>query len=154
MGDGGDGNPWENAQDRTNLFGSILRIDVDGTDDENNYAIPNNNPFANNNQGIREEIYAYGLRNPYRFSLDATNGNLWASDVSQNRFEEIDLIESGNNYGWDITEGDACFEPMQGCDRTGLTDPVFVYGQDQGQSITGGFVCRGAGWAGRVIYLR
>ena len=143
-GDGGSGgDPEENAQDRTNLLGKILRIDVDGAENGNNYAIPNDNPFVGNNQGFSEEIFAYGLRNPYRFSFDAMNGDLWVGDVGQNRFEEIDLVENGDNLGWDIVEGNECFEPMNGCDKTGLTDPIFVYEQDGSQSVTGGFVYRG-----------
>ncbi len=140
---GGAGDPDGNAQDRTNLLGNILRIDVDGSSGEMTYAIPSDNPFAGNDEDFREEIFAYGLRNPYRFSFDAETGELWAGDVGQNRFEEIDIIENGSNYGWDITEGDACFEPMQDCDRSGLTDPVFTYSQEGSQSVTGGFVYRG-----------
>jgi len=140
---GGAGDPQENAQDRTNLLGNILRIDVDGSEVGGNYGIPDDNPFVGNDEGFREEIYAYGLRNPFRFSFDAANGDLWAGDVGQNRFEEIDLVENGNNLGWDITEGNECFEPMEGCDMTGLTDPVFVYSQSGSQSVTGGFVYRG-----------
>jgi glucose/arabinose dehydrogenase len=140
---GGGGDPQENAQDRTNILGNILRIDVDATQGNLGYAIPATNPFADNDQGFREEIFAYGLRNPFRFSFDAANGDLWVADVGQNRFEEIDLVQNGDNLGWDITEGNACFEPMEGCDRTGLVDPIFDYQQDGSQSITGGFVYRG-----------
>ena len=156
-GDGGSGgDPQENAQDRTNLLGSILRIDVDGSTNGNNYAIPPDNPFWGNDQNYREEIFAYGLRNPYRFSFDSETGMLWAGDVGQNEFEEIDIIEAGGNYGWDILEGNSCFEPTQNCDRTGLTDPVFVYDHSNGdRSITGGFVYRGLAaeaLSGRYIY--
>lgn len=150
---GGAGDPDGNAQNRGNLLGNILRIDVDGSGGEtDNYGIPSDNPFVGNEEGFREEIFAYGLRNPYRFSFDAETGDLWAGDVGQNRFEEIDIIENGNNYGWDITEGDACFEPMQDCDRDGLTDPVFTYQQDNNQSITGGFVYRGTSLPGLTGY--
>ena len=140
---GGAGDPQENAQDRTNLLGNILRIDVDGSEVGGNYGIPDDNPFVGNDQEFREEIFAYGLRNPFRFSFDAANGDLWVGDVGQNRFEEIDLVENGDNLGWDIKEGNECFEPMEGCDMSGLTEPVFVYSQSGSQSVTGGFVYRG-----------
>lgn len=153
---GGGGDPQENAQDRSNLLGKILRIEVDGTQNGQNYVIPPDNPYAGNDRGFREEIYAYGLRNPYRFSFDAETGQLWAGDVGQNEFEEIDIIESGNNYGWNIVEGNKCYEPDEGCDRSGLSDPVFVYDHSNGdRSITGGFVYRGPildGLTGYYIY--
>jgi glucose/arabinose dehydrogenase len=141
---GGGGDPDGNAQDRTNLLGNILRIDVDASGGETNYAIPADNPFAGNSEGFREEIFAYGLRNPFRFSFDTENGDLWVGDVGQNRFEEIDLVQNGDNLGWNITEGNSCFEPMQDCDREGLTDPVLDYSQNGSQSVTGGFVYRGS----------
>lgn len=153
---GGGGDPQENAQDRSSLLGNILRIDVDGPQNGQSYAIPPDNPSVDNNQGFREEIYAYGLRNPYRFSFDSETGQLWAGDVGQNEFEEIDIIESGNNYGWDIVEGNECYEPDEGCNRSGLSDPVFVYDHSNGdQSITGGFAYRGStlnGLTGYYIY--
>lgn len=155
-GDGGSGgDPDGNAQNPGNLLGNILRIDVDGSENGEEYAIPDDNPFVDNDENFREEIYAYGLRNPFRFSFDADNGDLWVGDVGQNRFEEIDLVENGDNLGWDITEGDACFEPMEGCDRSGLTDPVFVYQQNGSQSVTGGFVYRGPtldGLTGQYVF--
>ncbi|MDX1672092.1 MAG: PQQ-dependent sugar dehydrogenase [Balneolaceae bacterium] len=145
VGDGGSGgDPNENGQDRTTILGTILRIDVDNQANGNNYAIPPDNPYAGNNQGFREEIWAYGLRNPWRFSFDATTGDLWAGDVGQGEFEEVDLIEKGENYGWDIMEGNECFEPSSNCDMSGLTMPIWVYDHSQGDiSITGGFVYRG-----------
>lgn len=155
-GDGGSGgDPQGNAQNRSTLLGNILRIDVDQTQNGLNYGIPSDNPYAGNDQGFREEIYAYGLRNPYRFSFDAETDLLWAADVGQNAYEEIDVIESGNNYGWNILEGDTCYEPAQDCDRTGLTDPIFVYDHSNGdRSVTGGFVYRGPqeGLTGWYIY--
>jgi len=151
LGDGGGaGDPLENGQDRTTLFGTILRIDIDQTQGSMNYAIPPDNPFAGNNQGLREEIFAYGLRNPFRFSFDADNGRLWAGDVGQNRVEEIDIISSGANYGWNIMEGTLCFEPSSNCNQNGLTLPVFEYPREDGQSVTGGFVYRGS----RITELR
>lgn len=145
VGDGGSGgDPQGNGQDRTTLMGSILRIDVDRQENSNNYAIPAANPYIGNNEGYREEIFAHGLRNPWRFSFDAETGRLWAGDVGQNSYEEIDIIEAGNNYGWNIMEGMHCFEPSDGCDQSGLTMPVWEYGRNEGISITGGYVYRGS----------
>lgn len=145
VGDGGSGgDPQENAQNRATLLGSILRIDIDNAENGANYGIPAENPYAGNSQGYREEIYAYGLRNPWRFSFDAENGQLWAGDVGQNSYEEIDIIEAGNNYGWDVMEGNHCYEPSSGCDQTGLVLPIWEYGRDLGVSVTGGYVYRGA----------
>lgn len=141
VGDGGSaGDPNENGQNRSTLLGSILRIDVDNPQDDNNYGIPPENPYAGNSQGYREEIYAYGLRNPWRFSFDAANGELWAADVGQNSYEEINIIQGGGNYGWNIMEGTHCFEPSSGCDQSGLELPIWEYDHDLGNSITGGFV--------------
>ena len=145
VGDGGSGgDPDENGQDRTTLLGSILRIDVDQQAAGRAYGIPADNPFAGNTDGFQEEIYAYGLRNPWRFSFDTETGQLWAADVGQNQYEEIDIIERGGNYGWDVTEGNHCFEPEQGCEQSGLIAPVWEYDHSNGDvSITGGFVYRG-----------
>jgi glucose/arabinose dehydrogenase len=146
-GDGGSGgDPQDNAQDRTNLLGKILRIDVDsGTP----YAIPLDNPFEGNTDGYREEIYAYGLRNPWRFSFDPPTGRLWVGDVGQLTWEEIDVVESGMNYGWDCREGAHDYSgppggPSADCaTATGLVDPVWEYGRASGNSVTGGYVYRG-----------
>jgi glucose/arabinose dehydrogenase len=108
-----------------------------------NYAIPPDNPFAGQ-PGARGEIWAYGLRNPWRFSFDRPTGRLFLGDVGQDRFEEIDLIQRGRNYGWDVMEGRQCFEPPSGCDMTGLELPIFDYGRSDGRSVTGGYVYRGA----------
>jgi glucose/arabinose dehydrogenase len=144
LGDGGSGgDPEENGEDRTTLLGSILRIDIDNTEGDLNYAIPTDNPFVDNEEGYREEIYAYGLRNPYRFSFDSETNELWVADVGQSSREEINVVEKGLNYGWNTMEGSLCFEPSSGCDTSGRELPVFEYGRDQGQSITGGFVYRG-----------
>ncbi|MGD8427906.1 MAG: PQQ-dependent sugar dehydrogenase [Balneolaceae bacterium] len=144
VGDGGSGgDPQGNGQNRQTLLGSILRIDVDIQSNGDNYAIPPDNPFAGNSQNFREEIFAYGLRNPWRFSFDPDNGRLWAGDVGQNDYEEIDIIENGNNYGWNIMEGTHCYSPSSGCDTSGLTMPVIDYDHSQGISITGGYVYRG-----------
>ena len=104
------------------------------------YAIPADNPFVGV-EGARSEIWAYGLRNPWRFSFDKETGDLWAADVGQNKLEEVDLIMPGRNYGWNIMEGDECYS--RSCDTRGLELPITVYGRDDGCSITGGYVYRG-----------
>jgi glucose/arabinose dehydrogenase len=145
LGDGGSGgDPYGNGQNRSTLLGSILRIDVDTATDGLNYSIPEDNPFAGNTEGFAEEIYAYGLRNPWRFSFDPVTGWLWAADVGQNEVEEVDLIEKGKNYGWNIMEGSQCYSPPAGCNQTGLELPVWDYTRALGYSVTGGFVYRGS----------
>lgn len=144
VGDGGSGgDPHDHGQNRSTLLGTILRIDVDNHENGKQYGIPADNPFANNGSGYREEIYAYGLRNPWRFSFDAANGRMWTSDVGQNAYEEIDIVEKGGNYGWNTMEGNHCFEPRSGCDKSGLKMPIYEYGRGEGISVTGGFVYRG-----------
>ncbi|MGH7259879.1 MAG: PQQ-dependent sugar dehydrogenase [Nitrospiraceae bacterium] len=141
LGDGGSGgDPGNRGQNRNELLGKLLRIDVDrGTP----YAIPDDNPFAAG--GGRPEIFAYGLRNPWRFSFDRQTGELWAADVGQNAWEEIDVVKRGGNYGWRVMEGTHCFLPRDGCARDGLIPPVAEYGHDKGRcSITGGYVYRGS----------
>lgn len=156
LGDGGSGgDPHDNSEDRTTLLGSILRIDVDNTDGDLNYAIPEDNPFVDNTEGYREEIYAYGLRNPYRFSFDAETEELWVADVGQSDREEINVVEKGLNYGWNTMEGSLCFEPSSGCDTSGKELPLYEYGRSEGGSITGGFVYRGSEvpeLEGRYVY--
>lgn len=147
LGDGGGGgDPVGAGQDPTTLLGSMLRIDVDNTSGNLAYAIPSDNPFVGNTEGIREEVFAYGLRNPYRFSFDQLNGNLYAADVGQNRIEEVDLIVSGGNYGWNTMEGSECFEDPN-CNTDGLILPITEYDHSIGQSITGGHVYRGTEFA-------
>lgn len=145
FGDGGSaGDPQNNAQNRSTLLGKVLRIDVNATSAGRNYAIPPANPYFANTQGFREEIYAYGLRNPWKMSFDREKGTLWIGDVGQNLWEEIDTLVVGGNYGWRRTEGMACYSPSSGCDTTGLIPPVWVYVHSQGNiSITGGYVYRG-----------
>lgn len=138
FGDGGSANdPFNNAQNPDNWYGALLRIDVDS---ESPYGIPVDNPFAAG--GGAPEIYAYGLRNPWRFSFDPQTNRLWAADVGQASFEEVNLIENGGNYGWRCREG---FEATDNeCTTTGpYIDPVIAYSRDEGQSVTGGFVYRG-----------
>ena len=144
LGDGGSGgDPDDNGEDLATLLGSILRIDVDGATENTPYTIPADNPFAGNTQGVREEIYAYGLRNPWRFSFDPQTNRLWAGDVGQGSREEIDVIESGENYGWNTMEGTLCHQPLNGCSMEGRALPVWEYGRSEGRSITGGYVYRG-----------
>ncbi|AXE17095.1 glucose sorbosone dehydrogenase [Runella rosea] len=143
----GDGGAWGDqhnyAQNRQSLLGKILRIDV-GKMDKGNYGIPTDNPYAANTLGYREEIYAYGLRNPWRFSFDAQTGQLWAGDVGQNEFEEIDIITKGGNYGWRLKEGNRCYNPRKDCDPAdSLINPIHQYPRSDGTSVTGGVVYRG-----------
>lgn len=154
-GDGGSGgDPQGNGQNRASLLGKILRIDIDHSSDGKPYAIPADNPFASSSE-FRKEIYAFGLRNPWRFSFDIPTNTLWAGDVGQNSYEEIDIIEKGGNYGWNTMEGMHCYEPPSGCKTAGLKLPVWEYGRSEGVSVTGGFVYRGPtlpGLKGRYIY--
>jgi len=144
LGDGGSGgDPENNGQDLTTLLGTILRIDVDNVSDSRNYSIPNDNPYYSNTNGYKEEIYAYGLRNPWRMSFDIETGNLWVGDVGQNKIEEVDIIESGKNYGWNTMEGSSCYNANT-CETTGLELPVAEYDHSLGISITGGYVYRGS----------
>jgi len=142
IGDGGSGgDPQNNGQERATLLGSIARIDVNTTGAGANYGIPADNPFRGNTAGYREEIFAYGMRNPWRMSFDAATGQLWTGDVGQNAYEEIDIIEKGGNYGWRLMEGKHCY--TNNCNQTGLKLPVWDYSRSEGVSITGGFVYRG-----------
>lgn len=153
IGDGGSGgDPHNNGQDRTTLLGTIARIDVN-SGGAMNYSIPDDNPFKGNTSGYREEIYAYGLRNPWRFSFDAETGQLWTADVGQNSYEEVDIIEKGGNYGWKLMEGKHCF--TRNCVQSGLKLPVWEYPRNEGVSVTGGFVYRGdllTSLKGKYIY--
>ena len=138
MGDGGSGgDPFGNGQNRNALLGKILRIDVK---DRTTYQVPPDNPFAAG--GGRGEIFAFGLRNPWRFSFDGAD--LWVGDVGQNLYEEVDLVTKGGNYGWNVMEGLHCYNAPS-CNMSGLALPVLEYGHDGGAcSITGGFVYRGS----------
>lgn len=154
MGDGGSGgDPQGNGQNLGTLLGKMLRIDVDHGDP---YAIPPNNPFVSQ-AGARGEIWARGLRNPWRFAFDRVTGLLYIADVGQDAVEEIDVVgatESGLNFGWKIMEGSTCYGATS-CARTGLTLPLVEYSHADGCSITGGFVYRGPliqGLAGQYFY--
>jgi len=161
---GGGGDPGENAQDLAELLGKLLRIDVEppvtspgdqpfhiflpiaqgGSNQK--YSIPSSNPFRNV-PGARPEIWALGLRNPWRFSFDRQTHDLYIGDVGQDTWEEVDFQPAsstgGENYGWDNMEGEACYEPMTNCNQNGMTLPVNVYPHDPECSVTGGYVYRG-----------
>ena len=141
LGDGGSaGDPQDNGQKTSTLLGKILRIDVDQADAGLAYGIPKDNPFVAK-EGWRAEIWALGLRNPWRMSFDRQTGDLWAGDVGQNYWEEIDVITRGGNYGWKNHEAKQPFEKRPAI--PGAIDPVFAYARGEGQSITGGYVYRG-----------
>ncbi len=142
-GDGGSGDdPQDNGQDRGSWLGKILRVDVNGTD-KGNYGIPTDNPFRGKQDGGREEVYAYGLRNPWRISFD-DKGQLWAGDVGQNRLEEVDIVTKGGNYGWRVKEGRANHLSSAKGNASNAIEPIWQYSHDNGDvSITGGLVYRG-----------
>lgn len=151
-GDGGaGGDPHGHAQNLGSLLGKMLRIDVDDTVGGRPYGIPADNPFASgrgpeardgSGAAARPEIWAFGLRNPWKWSFDAGTGDLWAGDVGQNNREEITKVGRGWNLGWKIMEGFACFDPTEGCSREGLTLPLVDLPRDEARSITGGYVYR------------
>ncbi len=164
VGDGGGAGDHHgttgNGQNLQTLLGKILRIDVDTAA---GYKIPPDNPFIHSE--AKAEIFAYGLRNPWRFSFDKKTGRLFCGDVGQNEWEEVDVIEKGKNYGWRIMEGSHCYNPSSNCNTTGLTIPISEYGHSEGKSITGGYVYRGtqsrdmngkyifADWTGKFFML-
>ena len=155
---GGAGDPDENGQDKSALLGKILRINPDGTGagPHNHYSIPADNPFAGATAG-RDEIWDFGLRNPWRITFDRATGDLYIADVGQGRREEVNLEDAadpgGNNYGWDVMEGSLCFEPSSGCSLAGDTLPVAQYSHNLGCSITGGYVYRGSHRDLRGLYV-
>ena len=145
-GDGGSGgDPQNNAQNLGSLLGKILRIDVNSPSGGRNYGIPASNPYVGNTSGFREEVFASGLRNVWKFSFDQPTNRIFAGDVGQSAREEINIITSGGNYGWRIMEGSACHNPPTGCNTAGLVLPIFDYthASGAGRTITGGFVYRG-----------
>lgn len=151
-GDGGSGgDPRGHGQNHTSLLGTILRLDVDGGTP---YGVPPDNPFAGGPGG---EVWAFGLRNPWRFSFDRVDEMLYVGDVGQGEWEEVNAVPShlaGVNYGWNVLEGEECFRSSS-CDRSGLTGPALVYGHGDGCSVTGGVVYRGddvASLRGRYLY--
>jgi len=146
LGDGGKANDvFKNSQDLSTLLASILRIDVDNKQGDLNYAIPADNPFVNK-EDARGEIWAYGLRNPWRISFDPKTGLLWCADVGQDLWEEVDIIVKGGNYGWNLREGKHPFEKggRPSGPRPDLIEPIYEYPHAEGQSITGGNVYRGS----------
>src|ERR1043166_9376382 len=147
MGDGGSaGDPQGNGQNKGVLLGKILRVDVSGA---GVLSVPADNPFVGQ-AGARPEIWSYGLRNPWRFSFDRAQGDLYIADVGQNAREEVDVATSaaqfgkGLNFGWNVMEGVACYSPPSGCPRSGLPLPVLDYDHGDGCSVIGGYVYRGA----------
>jgi uncharacterized repeat protein (TIGR03806 family) len=143
LGDGGSaGDPGNRAQNLSEPLGKIFRIDVDHADPGRAYAIPPDNPFIGT-AGARGEIWALGLRNPWRMSFDRLTHALWVGDVGQNDREEVDLVERGANYGWRKMEGDACYVPAVGCDDGTLTAPLAAYSHVDGCAVVGGVVYRG-----------
>jgi glucose/arabinose dehydrogenase len=154
-GDGGSGgDPQGHGQNRNSLLGKILRIDVDGGDP---YEVPDDNPFVGE-AGVRPEIWALGLRNPWRVAFDAQENLLFVADVGQSAWEEISVVaadEGGANFGWNRMEGTHCFPAQSSCSPAGLTVPAVEYPRSQGFSITGGFVYRGEAipeLQGRYVY--
>ncbi len=146
LGDGGKANDaFKTSQDLSSLLATILRIDVDNKQGELNYAIPADNPFVDTDDA-RGEIWAYGLRNPWRIAFDPKTGVLWCADVGQDLWEEVNLIVKGGNYGWNLREGMHPFEKggRPSGPRPDLIDPIYEYHHDEGKSITGGNVYRGS----------
>src|ERR1043166_6349889 len=157
MGDGGSGgDPQGNGQNKGVLLGKILRVDLSGA---GVLSVPADNPFVGQ-AGARPEVWSYGLRNPWRFSFDRAQGDLYIADVGQNAREEVDVATSaaqfgkGLNFGWNVMEGVACYSPPSGCPRSGLPLPVLDYDHSDGCSITGGYVYRGSAAPGlRGLYF-
>lgn len=154
IGDGGAANdPMNNAQNLSTPLGSVFRIDVSGRDDSRPYLIPKDNPFLET-EGALPETWAYGTRNIWRMSFDRETGELWAGDVGQNKYEEIDVIRRGGNYGWRIREGFHEFSKETPPEGVELIDPVVEYPRGDGISVTGGFVYRGSARPeARGVYL-
>jgi quinoprotein glucose dehydrogenase len=145
IGDGGAANdPHNHGQNPSTLLGTVIRIDVDRTTDGKPYAVPADNPFVGNAKAA-PEVWAYGLRNVWRMSFDRATGKLFGGDVGQNAWEEIDIIQRGGNYGWNVREGRHAFAPGRpGAFSTEFIEPIAEYGHGDGVSVTGGFVYRGA----------
>ena len=156
LGDGGSGgDPQRNGQNLGTRLGKMLRIDVSAA---SGFGVPPDNPFVGR-AGVLPEIWAYGLRNPWRYAFDRSTGDLYIGDVGQGALEEIDVglasRRGGENYGWNITEGSRCYSPSSNCPMAGITLPVAEYGRSDGFSVTGGVVyrgCRMPGYAGTYFY--
>ena len=155
LGDGGGvGDPERHAQNVNTLLGSILRIDV--TDDiyGERYRVPDDNPFIDM-PNVKTEIWAYGFRNPWRFSFDSHTGNLFVGDVGQEKIEEIDIVRKGQNYGWPVMEGSLCYSPSIDCNASDMIPPIIQHSNDHECSVIGGYVYRGVGLSvlnGSYIY--
>ena len=144
FGDGGNGgDPHGNGQNLQTVLGKMLRIDVDHTAGGLPYAIPVDNPFVGG--GGLPEIWAYGFRNPFRFSFDTVTGKQFVGDVGQSLYEEVDIVQKGGNFGWNVMEGLHCYNPSSGCDMTGLVLPIAEYSHSEGDAVIGGCVYHGTG---------
>lgn len=166
LGDGGGqhDNHGEigNGQNLNTWLGKILRIDINTNE---GYAVPKDNPFVGQTDA-KPEIWAYGFRNPWKFSFDQSSGELFAGDVGQDKWEEVDIVKKGGNYGWRLVEGTHCHNPATGCNVTGITMPIAEYSHGEGLSVTGGYVYNGkqltilknkyvfADWTGPSFYLQ
>ena len=147
LGDGGGGgDPFGHGQNTQTLLGKMLRIDVDGSSPGLPYRIPADNPFVGG--GGLPEIWAYGFRNPWRFSFDRNTGRMFVADVGQDRFEEIDIVQRGGNYGWNTMEGLHCFNPPTGCNMAGLQLPIIEISHPEAEAVIGGFIYHGTAAAG------
>ncbi|MCB1137615.1 MAG: PQQ-dependent sugar dehydrogenase [Leptospiraceae bacterium] len=143
-GDGGwRADPDENGQNPRTVLGAMLRIDVDKEEDGKPYAVPRDNPYFKEEPGWAREVWAIGLRNPWKYSFDP-QGRLIVADVGQDAWEEVTFVDKGDNLGWNTIEGTHCFDPEEGCDATGLRKPIYEYSHEEGQSITGGYVYLGS----------
>ena len=155
IGDGGAANdPHNHGQNPSTLLGTVIRIDVDRATDDKPYAVPADNPFVGDAKAA-PEVWAFGLRNVWRMSFDRATGKLYGGDVGQNAWEEIDIIQRGGNYGWNVREGRHAFAPARpGAFSTDFIEPIAEYGHGDGVSVTGGFVYRGARFPALVgVYL-
>ncbi len=166
LGDGGgqgdEHGKIGNGQDLGNWHGKILRIDINTP---TGYLVPKDNPFVNR-ADVKPEIWAYGFRNPWRFSFDSASGNLFAGDVGQSTWEEVDIVVKGGNYGWRLIEGNHCHNPASGCEITKTIKPIAEYHHREGVSVTGGYIYNGmtipqlkgkylfADWTGPIYYLQ
>ncbi|MEO7211789.1 PQQ-dependent sugar dehydrogenase [Mucilaginibacter sp.] len=161
-GQGDKHGEFGNGQNMDTWLGKILRVDINT---KMGYLVPKNNPFVGE-IGKKPEIWAYGFRNPYRFSFDKLTGQLFAGDVGQDLWEEVNIIKKGANYGWKVVEGTHCYSPATGCDIKGITPPITEYSHKEGVSVIGGYVYNGtqlpelkskylfAEWIGQVYYLK
>jgi glucose/arabinose dehydrogenase len=161
-GQGDKHGEFGNGQAMNTWLGKILRIDINT---KTGYLVPKDNPFVGR-KNAKPEIWAYGFRNPYRFSFDKTSGQLFAGDVGQDNWEEVDIVNKGANYGWRLTEGTHCYNPATGCDIKGITMPITEYSHKIGISVMGGYVYNGqqvpvlkskylfADWTGPIFYLQ